>query len=81
MSDIRSGKIAKYSGKNEPVLLRDILPEVMRDIRLRMAIQKAIESRAIAGSCARGNRRQRKTPRISATSSRIHSLPVHVAQD
>jgi len=73
--------IVKHSRKSEPILLRDILPKVMSDIRLRMAVQKTIESRAIVGSGARGNRWQRKTPRIPATSSRIKSLPAHVSQN
>jgi len=79
--DIMRKTIIKNSRKSEPILLRDILPEVMSDIRLRMAVQKAIKSRAIAAGCARENRRQRKTPRILTTSSRIHSLPAHIVQD
>lgn len=43
--------------ENEPVLLGDILPEVMAEIGRRIATQKARESRANAGSNVRGNRR------------------------
>ena len=41
---------ATIGPKNEPVLLRDILPKVMSDIRLRMAAQKTIKARAITGT-------------------------------
>jgi len=37
--------------ENEPVLLRDILPKVMNDIRLQLRSSEKI------GSSARGNRR------------------------
>jgi len=46
--------------RNEPVLLRDILPKVMSDIRGRMRTQKAIKSRAIANRGARGQGRSGK---------------------
>jgi len=50
--DIMRKIIIKHRRKSEPILLRDILPKVMSDIRLRMAVQKAIKSRAITGSDA-----------------------------
>jgi len=50
----------KNSTEKEPILLRDILPKVMSDIRLRIAMRKAIESRTITGSSARENRRPGK---------------------
>lgn len=74
MGDIMSGIIQK----NEPVLLGDILPEVMRNIDARIAAQKAATIRATAAGGAREFRRRRKTLN---NRSRIRSLTVHVTQD
>ena len=51
MIDLESIMAKKRLIENEPVLLRDILPKVMNDIRLQLRSSK------IAGSGARGNRR------------------------
>lgn len=52
--DIETKTAARRVVKSEPTLVRDILPKVMRDIRLRIAAQRQFRIRAAAGCCAPG---------------------------
>lgn len=54
LRDIESKRPVKYSAKDEPVLLRDILPEIMSKVRMQVAARKTIISREIKEINQRG---------------------------